>query len=261
MRHTRGMPFDPLAIDPSRGRIDAAMLDLDGTLVDTLDDFVAALNLTLAEFMPGREAPRVDRATVERFVGKGSAHLLRSVLNLPQAKEIYAQFAIDSGAFDEWTAGYQRHYRAVNGRHARVYSDVEHGLALLARRGLPLACVTNKPTEFARALLDATGLARHFRFVFGGDAFARGKPDPLPLLETCAALGTAPARTLMIGDSSNDAQAARAAGCPVLLLPYGYNHGEPVHGVDADGVVDSLVEVDAWLDARCAQPGGVSRSC
>src|SRR5574337_603764 len=85
MRHTRGMPFDPLAIDPSRGRIDAAMLDLDGTLVDTLDDFVAALNLTLAEFMPGREAPRVDRATVERFVGKGSAHLLRSVLNLPKA--------------------------------------------------------------------------------------------------------------------------------------------------------------------------------
>ena len=253
MRHTRVMPSDPHAINRSHNRIDAAILDLDGTLVDTLDDFVAALNLTLAEFAQGRDAPRVDRVTVEQLVGKGSVHLLRSVLNLPQAKAVCSQLAIDSGAFDKLMASYQRHYRAVNGRHARVYSGVEDGLALLARRGLPLACVTNKPTAFARALLDAKGLARYFRFVFGGDAFARGKPDPLPLLETCAALGTLPARTLMIGDSSNDARAARAAGCPVLLLAYGYNHGEPVHGVDADGVVDSLVEVDAWFGARIAR--------
>ncbi|MBS0316929.1 MAG: phosphoglycolate phosphatase [Proteobacteria bacterium] len=238
---------------PAGAPIDAAILDLDGTLVDTLDDFVAALNLTLAEFAQGRDAPRVDRAAVERLVGKGSEHLLRSVLNLPQTQVMYAQSAIDLGAFARLMACYQRHYRAVNGRHARVYPGVEDGLALLARRGLPLACVTNKPTEFARALLGAKGLAGYFRFVSGGDAFERGKPDPLPLVQTCAALATAPARTLMIGDSSNDARAARAAGCPVLLLGYGYNHGEPVHDVDADGVVDSLVEVDAWLDARTAR--------
>jgi phosphoglycolate phosphatase len=79
--------------------------------------------------------------------------------------------------------------------------------------------------------------------VFGGDSFERKKPDPLPLIGTCQALGTEPVRTLMLGDSSNDAQAARAAGCPVLLVTYGYNHGQPVRAVDADGFVDSLAEL------------------
>jgi len=76
--------------------------------------------------------------------------------------------------------------------------------------------------------------------VSGGDAFEAKKPDPLPLLRTCDALGVQPARTLMIGDSANDAQAARAAGCPVLLVTYGYNHGRPAREVDADAWVDSL---------------------
>jgi len=78
--------------------------------------------------------------------------------------------------------------------------------------------------------------------VVGGDAVARKKPDPMPLIFACKQMGVAPARTLMVGDSSNDAQAARAAGCPVLLVSYGYNHGEPIHSVDADLVVDSLAD-------------------
>ena len=93
---------------------------------------------------------------------------------------------------------------------------------------MKLACLTNKPTSFARDLLRAKGLDAYFACVFGGDAFERKKPDPLPLRRTCEALGTAPGRTLMIGDSSNDAAAARAAGCPVALATYGYNHGEDI---------------------------------
>ena len=114
----------------------------------------------------------------------------------------------------------------------------------LRDRGLKLACLTNKPAAFAVPLLKAKGLDGFFSQVFGGDSFERKKPDPQPLLKTCEALGSLPARTLMIGDSSNDAQAARAAGCPVLLVTYGYNHGEPVHGVDADGFIDTLAAVD-----------------
>ena len=82
------------------------------------------------------------------------------------------------------------------------------------------------------------------------DAFERKKPDPLPLVRTCEALGTDPARTLMVGDSRNDAAAARAAGCPVVLVTYGYNHGEPVQGVDADAFVDSLADVAALWRPR-----------
>jgi phosphoglycolate phosphatase len=124
------------------------------------------------------------------------------------------------------------------------------GLLALRSRGLRLACLTNKPTAFARPLLQAKGLDGYFSEVFGGDAFDRKKPDPLPLLKTCEALGSKPARTLMIGDSSNDAQAARAAGCPVVLVTYGYNHGEPVRSVDADGYLDSLDELAALLARR-----------
>jgi phosphoglycolate phosphatase len=92
-------------------------------------------------------------------------------------------------------------------------------------------------------LLADKGLAGFFSHVYGGDAFPRKKPDPMPLLETCKALGTQPTQTLMLGDSQNDALAARAAGCPVVLVTYGYNHGEPIHGVDCDGFIDSIAQL------------------
>jgi phosphoglycolate phosphatase len=211
--------------------VDAVIVDLDGTMVDTLGDFVVALNLMLAD-LPSLAGAEIDRDTVARLVGKGSEHLIQSVLThvSPASTALYP---------DAWQS-YQRHYLAVNGQHAQVFPGVVEGLTHLKARGLKLACLTNKPTEFALALLKSKGLDGFFTFAFGGDSFARKKPDPLPLLKTCEALGCAPQRTLMIGDSSNDAQAARAAGCPVLLVTYGYNHGEPIRTVDADGFTDSL---------------------
>ena len=149
-----------------------------------------------------------------------------------------------SGAlYDQAWASYQRHYLTINGQHATVFPGVLAGLTHLKTRGLKLACLTNKPTAFAVALLKAKGLNGFFEHTFGGDAFERKKPDPLPLLKTCEALGSRPARTLMLGDSRNDAQAARAAGCPVWLVTYGYNHGQPIRAVDADGFIDSLAEL------------------
>ena len=218
-------------------RYDAVIIDLDGTMVDTLGDFAEALNRMLGDL----ELPPIAAQHIERMVGKGSEHLLRSVLNhvlehmgkAPTAIEIEALYA------HAWPS-YQRHYLAINGHYARVYPGVEAGLQALRHAGLRLACLTNKPTSFALPLLRAKGLEGYFEQVFGGDSFDRKKPDPLPLLKTCEALQTAPARTLMVGDSSNDAQAARAAGCPVVLVTYGYNHGLPAQAVDADGYVDSL---------------------
>ncbi len=99
-------------------------------------------------------------------------------------------------------------------------------------------------------MLERKGLAGDFELVFGGDAFERKKPDPLPVRKTCEALGCAPAQVVMLGDSANDAAAARGAGCPVLLVTYGYNHGEPVRAVDADGFLESLADAPAALVAR-----------
>ena len=107
-------------------------------------------------------------------------------------------------------------------------------------RGWRLACVTNKPRAFALRLLQSKGLLASFEHVFGGDSFERHKPDPLPLIKTCEALATSPARTLMVGDSRNDCEAARAADCPVVLVSYGYNHGEPVAEARPDRVIDRL---------------------
>lgn len=207
--------------------LQAAIVDLDGTMIDTLGDFVVALNRTLADLSLGG----VDRAFIERTVGKGSEHLIRQTL---------AQVGGSPEVYPSAWALYQQHYLAINGEHASVYPGVVDGLQRLADRGLKLACLTNKPIAFALPLLRMKGLDRFFQAVFGGDSFERRKPDPMPLLKTCEALGVAPANTLMLGDSSNDARAARAAGCPVVLVSYGYNHGEAVQGVDADGVIDRL---------------------
>ena len=208
-------------------------------MVDTLGDFTEALQRMLAAL----QLPAVAAHEVENMVGKGSEHLLRSVLRhvLPQTG--VAPEALEAQVLARYPAAwehYQHHYLAINGQFSAVYPGVVQGLESLRAAGLRLACLTNKPTAFALPLLQAKGLAGYFECVYGGDAFERKKPDPLPLHKTCEALDTQPGRTLMVGDSSNDAQAARAAGCPVVLVSYGYNHGEPVQAVDADAVVDSL---------------------
>ena len=219
-----------------RGALDAAIVDLDGTMVDTLGDFEAALNLMLGDL----QLPAVTRARIAPLVGNGSEHLIRSVLSLvmtvPDAIKIES---VEAHYTVAW-ASYQRHYLAINGQHSQVYPGVVEGLQWLKARGLKLACLTNKPTAFAQPLLLSKSLNSYFDLVFGGDAFERKKPDPLPVLKTCAALCASPQRTLMVGDSSNDAQAARAAGCPVVLVTYGYNHGQSVDVVDCDGRVDSM---------------------
>jgi phosphoglycolate phosphatase len=224
-------------------KFQAAIVDLDGTMIDTLGDFEVALNLMLADF--GYAA--VSRNFIERTVGKGSEHLIQSTLDFvskhPVALQNIAGAAINNIVLDDAFASYQKHYLAVNGQASQVYAGVLQGLQLLQGAGLKLACLTNKPTAFALPLLKAKGLDGYFSHVFGGDAFALKKPDPLPLLKTCEALGTLPAHTLMVGDSQNDAQAAQAAGCPVVLVTYGYNHGQPIRSVPADAYVDSLADI------------------
>ncbi|WP_255370271.1 phosphoglycolate phosphatase [Roseateles sp. YR242] len=206
------------------------MIDLDGTLVDTLGDFV----VVLAHVLDDMGLPGVSREFIELTIGQGSEHLIRSVLT---------EVGGTQDRYEQAWALYQRHYERLNGHHADVFPGVVEGLTRLRALGLPMACLTNKPAAFARELLKRKGLDRYFDRVFGGDDFARKKPDPLPLLKTCEALGTAPATTWMVGDSSNDARAADAAGCPVALVSYGYNHGQPIREVPARIYLDRLDEL------------------
>ena len=212
----------------------AAIVDLDGTMVDTVGDFEVALARALADV----GQPPVSRAFITRTVGKGSEHLLTRTL---------AEVGAPASLYDEAWRRYQHHYLAINGQHSAVYPGVVEGLQALREMGLRLACITNKPNAFARPLLLAKGLSACFDHAFGGDAFVHKKPHPLPLLKACEALGSPPAQTLMVGDSSNDAAAARAAGCPVVLVSYGYNHGEPVASARPDAIVERLDHIPALL--------------
>lgn len=218
--------------------IQAVIIDLDGTMLDTAPDFLVALNRMRAEF----DLLPLDLATIKLFVGKGSENLIQRVLATDfSAAQVERHFAAA-------LAAYQRHYLAINGDYSNLYPAVLEGLQAMRGQNLRLACVTNKPLAFALPLLAKKGLADYFEVVYGGDSFSRKKPDPIALLQVCADFDLAPARVLAIGDSSNDAQAARAAACPVLLVPYGYNHGEAIQNVETDGIVASLLEAASLIN-------------
>jgi phosphoglycolate phosphatase len=223
-------------------QIDAVIFDLDGTLVHTLGDFQVALHRTMADL----DLPPVSDALIEQTIGKGSEHLIRTLLahqiDRPEVKGVgqaCPALSVDALFGRAWQR-YQHHYLDINGQFADVYPGALDALEALAAQGMPMACLTNKPLAFAKALLKEKSLTHFFGPVFGGDSFERKKPDPLPLIKTCEALGTHAARTLMVGDSSNDAQAAHAAGCPVVLVTYGYNHGHRVQDTPAAAWLDTL---------------------
>jgi phosphoglycolate phosphatase len=225
---------------PGAAAIRAAIIDLDGTMLDTVPDFELALNGMRAEF---KLAP-IGQDVIKPMVGKGSEKLIRDVLALD-----YDAARIDA-VYDEAMAAYQRHYLAINGERSVLYEGVIEGLQAMRGMGLRLACVTNKPIAFATPLLAQKGLAPYFELVYGGDSLPKKKPDPLPLLQVCSDFDLAPPSVVAIGDSSNDAEAARAARCYVLTVPYGYNHGRPVQSIDSDGIVNSLLDAAELIRAH-----------
>lgn len=202
-------------------------LDLDGTLLDTLPDLAAAANALRCEL--GREP--LAEATIGSHVGRGIDVLVERCL--PE---------LAGEALAHAKERFRRHYARENGRQACLFPGVAAGLEMLKRHGLPLAVITNKAAAFSEPLLAASGLAAYFHFVISGDSVAEKKPHPLPLLTACARFGVRPEENLHIGDSVNDVAAARAAGCPVWRVPYGYNEGRRVQEGDADAIVSSLLE-------------------
>jgi phosphoglycolate phosphatase len=219
--------------------IRAVIVDLDGTMVHTAPDFHVAINRMRHDL----ELPPLSLEAITDFVGKGTENLMRRVLSIDfEPQEVEARFP-------QALASYQRHYLSINGDYSSVYPGVREGLGALQAKGLRLACVTNKPIAFALPLLEKTGLREYFELVYGGDSLPKKKPDPYPLLRVCEDFALPPQHVVAIGDSSNDAQSARAAGCRVLNVPYGYNHGEPIQKVDSDGIVSTLFDAARIISA------------
>lgn len=213
--------------------VKAVMIDLDGTLLDTAPDIAEAAQRMLRDL---GMAP-VDLAKIRSFIGNGIANLVkRALTGEMHGKPDEALFALALPVF-------QKHYAEVLTLKTQPYAGVMAGMEALRAAGFPLACITNKAEMFTLPLLERMGLKDYFALVLSGDSLPKKKPDPLPLLHACEFFGCTPAQMLLIGDSTNDTQAARAAGCHVVLLPYGYNGGQDVREQDCDAVIEALPEV------------------
>jgi phosphoglycolate phosphatase len=220
-------------------RASAVAIDLDGTLLDTVADLAAAANLMRAEF----GLPPLPLQQVATYVGKGAEVLVHRVLSGSM------DGTIDAGSHARAHAAFLRHYAVENGRNAKPYPGVVEGLEAMRGKGLRLACVTNKPAAFTRPLLARSGLSRYFELIVSGDTVARKKPDPMPMLHVAQSFGVPASQVVAIGDSVNDALAARAAGMAVLAVPYGYNEGRDVRSLDTDGIVATLLEAALRIEA------------
>ncbi|MET0365428.1 MAG: phosphoglycolate phosphatase [Sphingobium sp.] len=203
--------------------------DLDGTLIDTSGDLAHALNHALATI--GRGPLAID--DVKRMVGRGAKVMLTRALTVtgdaaPDVIDRLFPILID-------------HYAAHIADTSQPYPGVLDALDSLKAQGFRLAVCTNKIERLARLVLDALGMTDYFVAIIGGDTTPKLKPDPVPLRAMIAAAGGG--RTLFVGDSDNDIDAAKAAGVASVAVSFGYVPGDPA-ALGADAVIrhyDELV--------------------
>ena len=220
-------------------RLAAVLFDLDGTLLDTVADIALALNRTMVEY----DCKPLAEDEVRRMIGRGSPVLIeRAAASQGRIIDAATQAEMNERFFH-----YYARLEESNEDSAQPYAGAAESLRILHEAGLRIAVVTNKQHRFAAGLLRRLDLARWVDVVVGGDTCARRKPDPQPLFFACESLQVPPSESLMVGDSANDVQAARAAGIPVVCVSYGYNEGRDPRTLECDLLLDSLTELPALL--------------
>lgn len=213
------------------------MIDLDGTLLDTAEDLALSANLMLKDL----NMPEQSTATIRSYIGKGIQKLVKRTLTGQLDGEP------DAALFAKALPIYEKHYATHLSANTRPYPGVLEGIQAMQQVGFKLACITNKAEAFTLPLLRATGLFDKFEIVLSGDSLPKKKPDPMPLTHICKHFNAQPHEALLIGDSLNDAIAARAAGCHVFCVTYGYNEGRNVYELDCDAIVESLVDASKLI--------------
>lgn len=216
---------------------DMILIDVDGTLVDSVPDLAYCVDTMMVEL--GR-VPRGE-ASVREWVGNGVERLVRRALvgalnGEPEDADFESAYPLFLELYAENTS-----------KRSCLYPGVREGLDLLKAADYRLGCVTNKAAQFTEPLLKDLGLYEDFSIIISGDTLSKKKPDPAPLLHAAEFFGCDPANALMIGDSVSDVAAARAAGFQIVCMSYGYNHGVDIRESAPDAVVDSFVEVPPLL--------------
>lgn len=212
------------------------MFDLDGTLVDSAPQIAEAMNLALA----GLGLDQLPSSQITEYIGAGADALIKRCLTGNLHSEP------DAISFEQAQAAFFVHY-ANNVASSLPYNGVISGLQAVKVKGLKMACVTNKPEKFTLPLLQASGLKHFFELVVSGDSLPKKKPDPIQLHHVCAELDVLITDALLVGDSNTDILAARAAGCKIVTVSYGYNQGIPIDTNMVDAVINDLNELTTLL--------------
>ncbi|MBK9161009.1 MAG: phosphoglycolate phosphatase [Nitrosomonadales bacterium] len=212
--------------------VSAIVIDLDGTLLHTAPELAESANRMLRDM--GR-AP-VSQDLLMSYIGNGIHWLVKRALT----GDMHAE--PDAALFDRALPIFEKHYTELL-LQSKPFGGVVAGLDAMKAAGFRLGCITNKVERYTLPLLEGIGMAKYFEIVVAGDTLPEKKPHPMPLLHSAKFFGCAIENLLLIGDSLSDAQAARAAGCPIICVPYGYNHGEPVETLNVDAVIPDLTAV------------------
>ena len=216
-------------------QIRAIAYDLDGTLVDSAGDLAYAANLMREEL----NLPAIPESEIKTYIGKGIANLVRRAVMRGRA----ADDVVSDAYVEQALAICERHYHQHMCRTTRPYPGVVTGLEAARDKGLRLACITNKVARFTEPMLRELGLAQYFELTLSGDSLPEKKPHPAPLLYVAKFFNITPQQLLMVGDSDNDVEAAKAAGSPVFFFPHGYHQAENIDNLGVDAVVQNLIAI------------------
>ena len=206
--------------------VEALIFDLDGTLVDTAPDLMAATNHVMA--LAGR--PSISESQLRQFVGHGSMALIKLGLEATGSLPDYAEQLRLRDAF-------LNYYGNNIASHSRVFDGLLPLLDKAAAAGLKMGVCTNKVEGLSHKLLSEIGIAKYFSAVVGGDTLPVMKPNPETYIEVARRLGVDPNRTIMFGDSETDIRTAQNVGVPVIAVSFGYTSAHvstfgPTHVID-----------------------------
>lgn len=217
------------------------LIDVDGTLVDSVPDLAYCVNSMMREL----GSPEYPEEKIREWVGNGVERLVRRALIGRLDGEP------DEALFNRAYPLFLDCYAENTSVRSQLYPGVREGLDQLLARDYILGCVTNKAAQFTVPLLKDLGVYDDFAVVVAGDTLDKNKPDPEPLIYAAAKMGVKPEHCLMVGDSISDVKASRAAGFQIVCVPYGYNHGVDIREAKPDAVIESLAHLDTLL-ARAA---------
>lgn len=219
-------------------RPEMVLIDVDGTLVDSVPDLAYCVD----EMLKQLNMPTRGEEAVRHWVGNGVERLVkRGLINALDGEP-------DADLYGQALPIFRALYAENTSKRSCLYDGVLDALDFLKTTGVKIGCVTNKASEFTLPILTDLGIADYFETILCGDMVERKKPDPLPLLQSAEQLGVSPTASMMLGDSMSDVKAARAAEFSIVCMSYGYNHGEDIRDYNPDAVVDSMAEIKTIVD-------------